>query len=65
LLTYKVETWMSTDVVGISPDSTLQQAARQMLRNHVHRLVVWNDQKQLLGVVSSMDLLAAIADEDT
>jgi predicted transcriptional regulator len=63
LLTEQVHELMSTDVVSVRIDSTLQQAARQMLRNHVHRLVVLDDQRQIVGVVSTMDLLAAFADE--
>lgn len=64
LLTEQVQDLMSTEVVSVRVDSTLQHAARQMLRNRVHRLVVLDDQKQLVGVVSTMDLLAAYSDED-
>jgi CBS domain-containing protein len=63
LLTELVQDLMSTEVVSVRVDSTLQQAARQMLRNHVHRLVVLNDQRQMVGVLSTMDLLAAFAEE--
>jgi CBS domain-containing protein len=63
LLTDLVQDLMSTDVVSVHVDATLQEAARQMLENHVHRLVVIDDQKQVAGVVSTMDLLAAFADE--
>jgi CBS domain-containing protein len=63
LLTEQVKDLMSTDVISVRVDSTLQHAARQMLRNRVHRLVVLDDQKQLVGVVSTMDLLAAYSDE--
>ena len=63
LLTELVQELMSTNVVSVRVDSTLQDAARRMLRNHVHRLVVLNDQRQIVGVVSTMDLLAAFAEE--
>jgi CBS-domain-containing membrane protein len=34
-----------------------------MLRHRVHRLVVLDDQRHVVGVVSTMDLLAAFAGE--
>lgn len=61
LLTELVQDLMTTDVISVRIDSTLQHAASQMLQNHVHRLVVLNDQRQMVGVVSTMDLLAALA----
>jgi CBS domain-containing protein len=63
LLTEQVQGWMSTDVISVGIDSTIQHAAQQMLRNRVHRLVVLDDQKHVVGVVSTMDLLAAFAEE--
>lgn len=63
LLTEQVQGWMSTDVISVEIDSTIQHAAQQMLRNRVHRLVVLDDQKHVVGVVSTMDLLAAFAEE--
>jgi len=63
LLTELVQDFMSTDVVSVQVDSTLQHAAQQMLRNRVHRLVVLDDRRQMVGVLSTMDLLAAFADE--
>ncbi len=61
LLTEQVQSLMSTDVVSVQADSTIQQAARRMLENRVHRLVVLNSDRQVVGVVSTMDLLAAFA----
>jgi CBS domain-containing protein len=63
VLTDQVQDWMTSNVVSVQVDSTLQQAARLMLKNRVHRLVVLDDQKSVAGVVSTMDLLAAYADE--
>jgi len=63
LLTELVQDLMSTEVISVTTDSTLEHAARQMLRNHVHRLVVLDDQRRVIGVVSTMDLLAAFAEE--
>jgi predicted transcriptional regulator len=63
VLTDQVQDWMTSNVVSLRADSTLQQAARLMLKNRVHRLVVLDEQKIVVGVVSTMDLLAAYADE--
>lgn len=63
LLTEPVQAWMSPDPIEIGVDSTIQHAARLVLQNRVHRLVVLDDQKHLVGVVSTMDLLAAFSEE--
>jgi CBS-domain-containing membrane protein len=63
LLTDQVQGWMSTDVVSVEMNSTIQHAAQQMLRNRVHRLVVLDDHKHVVGVVSTMDLLAAFSED--
>ena len=61
LLTEQVQGWMSPDPVSVAIESTIQHAAQVMLRNRVHRLVVLDDQQRVVGVVSTMDLLAAFA----
>lgn len=63
LLTDQVQAWMSTEVVSVGLESTIQHAAQKMLKNRVHRLVVLDDQKRVAGVVSTMDLLAAYSEE--
>jgi len=61
LLTEQVQSWMSPDPVSVAIQSTIQHAAQVMLRNRVHRLVVLDDQQRVVGMVSTMDLLAAFA----
>jgi len=63
VLTDQVQAWMTSNVVSVQVNGTIQQAARLMLKNRVHRLVVLDDQRSVYGVVSTMDLLAAYADE--
>ncbi len=63
VLTEQVKAWMSTDVVSVEIESTIHNAATLMLRNRVHRLIVLDDQRRVVGVVSTMDLLAAFAEE--
>lgn len=62
VLTEQVQGWMSPDVVAVNIDSSIEHAAQEMLRNRVHRLVVLDDDRRMVGVVSTMDLLAAFAD---
>ena len=53
---------MSGDVETISPEATVDMAAREMLRHQVHRLPVVDQQQRLVGIVSTMDLLAVLAE---
>lgn len=62
LLTEQVQGWMSSDVVSVGVDSSVEHAAKEILRNRVHRVVVLDDKKRVVGVVSTMDLLAALVD---
>jgi CBS domain-containing protein len=55
-----VVTIMSDRVATVGPGTTLVDAARQMLDNHIHHLVVLED-NDLVGVVSSFDLLRELA----
>ena len=49
---------MSTPVVVIDPDSTLEEASRLMTKNNVSKLVVLRG-KRLVGVVTSSDIIRA------
>lgn len=51
---------MTTEVETIGPDTSLVDAARTMVTNGVHRLVVV-DHGRLVGIVSTMDLLRPLA----
>jgi CBS domain-containing protein len=61
MLTELVKERMSAEVISVHVECTIQDAAQQMLRNHVHRLVVLDKNEYVVGVVSTMDLLAAFA----
>ncbi len=62
LLTEQVQACMSTEVVSVPVDSTVRNAAKKMLHHHVHRLVVTDERNRVVGVVSTMDLLAAFVE---
>jgi len=57
-----VITVMSTDVHTIRPSATVVEAARRMLAERIHHLVV-TDEDGVVGIVSSFDLLRALAGE--
>lgn len=52
---------MSTRIVSVEPETPVRDVAGVMLANGAHRVLVAKG-GQLLGVVSSMDLVRAIAD---
>ncbi len=56
----RVETYMTADVCSIDSDATLIDAAREMCRRHVHRLPVVDKQRRLSGMLSSLDVVAAV-----
>jgi len=51
---------MSPFVVGVGPETPLDEAARMMLADNVHRLLVVRGGR-LVGVLSTMDVLKAMA----
>lgn len=55
-----VEEYMSPCVESISDDTLLVNIARKMCEGHHHRLVVVGEQKHVLGIVSTMDILSAL-----
>lgn len=56
----RVEAHMSPVIQTVSPRATILQAARIMCGEHIHRLLVLDDQQRPVGVVSSLDLVAAM-----
>lgn len=61
---HTVDEVMSRRVVGVDPDTSLQAAARRMTALQIHRLLVL-DQGRLVGLLSSMDVVRAVADART
>lgn len=57
----RVHQIMSRKLVTVSPDTELQEAVQIMLNAKVHCLPVVNDLGHAVGIVSSVDLLAALA----
>ena len=55
----KVGDLMRTPAKDVAADSSLVKAGRRMLRRRIHHLPVTNEQKELVGIISTMDLMAA------
>ena len=59
----RVETWMRHDIASISPDTTLDAAARTMLRQGVrHCVVIFGG--EAVGVISLRYLIGLVLGED-
>lgn len=57
-----VEEFMSPEPVTVTPDDPLGVAARRMAEERVHRVIVVDDQRHVLGIVTSLNLLKAFSD---
>lgn len=56
-----VQQVMTTDVVAVSPEATIQEAARTMIDRKIHHLVV-SDKGDIKGIVSSLDFVKLVAE---
>jgi CBS domain-containing protein len=59
-----VQEVMTRDVVRAAPTATIAEAAAKMVQHHVHRVIVTDNQQLLLGIVSTTDVLRALAEEE-
>ena len=50
---------MTPFVQTVSGETPILQAGRMMCREHIHRLIVVDEEQRPIGVVSSLDLVAA------
>jgi CBS-domain-containing membrane protein len=57
----QVRHYMTADPVTVRPATPIRELARLMLDAHIHRLIVVDEFCKPVGVVSSTDLLAALA----
>lgn len=57
----EVGTFMTADPVTVTPEATITHVARMMLDAHIHRVIVTDSEKRPIGVVTSTDVLAAVA----
>src|ERR1044071_6997598 len=50
------------DVVTITSDATLSEAARELARHRIGALIVKNDDGSILGVISERDIVRAVSE---
>jgi CBS domain-containing protein len=53
--------YMTPDPVTTGPEALLPSLARTMIDAHVHRVIVVDESRKPIGIVSSTDILAALA----
>jgi CBS domain-containing protein len=56
-----VDHYMTADPVAVSPGATISELARIMIDAHIHRVLVVNEFGHPRGIISSTDILAALA----
>jgi CBS domain-containing protein len=61
LPTDEVQRFMTPDPVTARPDTSIRVLARMMIDAHIHRIIVLDEGRRPIGVVSSTDVLAALA----
>jgi len=59
-----VSRYMTTHLITASPNSRVAELARIMHRGHIHRVLITDPVGRVIGIVSSMDILSAVAAED-
>lgn len=60
-----VRDYMTIDLVTAQPETTVAQLARMMMDAHIHRIIIVDDQRRPLGIVSTTDIIAAVAQADS
>lgn len=58
----RVSEQMTPDVASVRPETPVPEAAAIMLRNRIHHLPVVDENNHLRGIVSTMDILAIVAE---
>jgi CBS domain-containing membrane protein len=57
----EVRSHMSADLVMAAPTHLVTDLARMMIDAHIHRIVVVDAERRPIGIVSSTDIVAAVA----
>jgi len=56
-----IQCYMTPDPVTVNCDVDIRSVARMMVDAHIHRVIVTDNKHQPVGLVSSSDILAAVA----
>ncbi len=57
-----VERFMSTQLVTVPIETPLSDVIQKMLDRHIHRVIITDSQQQLLGLITTVDILQALMD---
>lgn len=60
----RVRSYMTSDPVTVAPATSIGTLAHMMIDAHIHRLIVVDEHDRPIGIVSSTDILAAVARAD-
>jgi CBS domain-containing protein len=58
----RVEEVMSPNLISVSQDAPLNEVAKTMRDQKIHRVLVTNQENRLLGIISSFDFVELFAD---
>jgi len=61
----EIRKYMTADPVTVSPNTGIGSLARQMVDAHIHRVIVVDARNKPIGIVTSTDLVAALAQADS
>jgi CBS domain-containing protein len=59
----RVRNIMTSPPISVHVETTVERAIRLMLDQHIHRLVVVDDEDRPVGVVTPLDILRLLLDE--
>jgi CBS domain-containing protein len=59
----EIRHYMTVEVITVAPTTPIGELAQKMVDAHIHRVVVVVDHDQPRGIVTSIDVLAALAGE--
>jgi acetoin utilization protein AcuB/CBS domain-containing protein len=59
-LTQPVEKVMTANVLTISPEADLTEAAKLMLENKIHSLPVVDEERKIVGIITESDLFLMV-----
>lgn len=57
----EVRQFMTPDPVTVEPATAIAVVAQMMVDGHIHRVIVVDEERKPVGLVSSTDILAAVA----
>ena len=60
-----VETLMSTEIVTVSPEASLEEAANDLLDEGIASLLVTDEDGELTGILTNTDFVGMIADGES